>query len=124
MKTFVARTVLLNHDDNSCVGGNESNRHSQGDIFVAAPNKAAAIEKLSDLGYPIRPADVRVGSGNDMDALLDAGVITDGSLILISGNRPLLAAKVSKDESGVRSVVTLGEIKNKPGSYEPVFIPA
>jgi hypothetical protein len=124
MKTFVARTVLLKRDDNEFIGGTESNRHRQGDIFVAAKNKAAAIEIMTGLGYTIRPADVRVGMGNDMDALLEAGVITDDSLTLIPVNRPYLAAKVSKDENGDRHVATVGEVGTEAVTYKTVFIPA
>lgn len=124
MKTFVARTAFLKHDDNKFVGGTESNRHSQGDIFVAAKNKAAAVELLSELGYSIRAADVRLGMGNDMDALVEAGVITEGSLIIVSGNRPLLTAKITKDANGDRTVATVGEVGTDFATYKTIFIPA
>lgn len=124
MKTFAARTVLLKRDDNEFIGGTESNHHKQGDIFVAAKNKAAAIEIMTGLGYSIRPADVRIGMGNDMDALLEAGVITEDSLTLIPCNRPLLTAKVSKDEHGDRHVATIGEVGTDAVTYKYVFVPA
>ena len=126
MKTFVARSGFIKVADNEFIGGSETNNHKQGTLLINATSKKAALEKMLELGYHETPTSVRVGSGVDMEALLDAGVLNEESLLLLPDNWPSYVARVWIDDNGDRKVERIGEIvhdKDTP-TYAYKFIAA
>lgn len=54
----------------------------QGTVFVVAPVKATALALFDDLfGGNWRGRDLRLAMGNDLDALDEAGVLTEGRVV-------------------------------------------
>jgi hypothetical protein len=85
MKTFEVRTASFSNADNNSVGGREMNRNGQGTIYLQADKKVDAMATLASFGYfRVSAADCQLGKGNDMDAMLKAGVITEGSLTFVA----------------------------------------
>ena len=125
MKTFAARYAFIKSADNEFIGGYESNRHQQGTIFVQAKFKKDALAKMVSLGYKVPPVDCTIGSGDDLDALLAAGLINAESLILMPANKPDYVARVWTDGSGERKVARLGELVRDAKSpvNAMVFVP-
>ena len=118
MKTFEVRDAFFIRDDNEAVGGVDSNRHRQGSIFLKAANKAAALEVLASFGYKLRPADVKLGMGNGMEALLKADIITSDTLTImaIDGRG---VGQVSFNELGERVAAAIGVLS--PAVTDDVF---
>lgn len=125
MKTFVSRYTFINYEDNEFIGGKETNHHRQGDLFIKARTKKAAIEKLSTLGYLETNASLKIASGLDMEALLEAELINEDSVILTPVNRPNLVARVWLDENGIRQVAHIGSLVRVVDSatYADKFVP-
>lgn len=125
MKTFAVRYGFIKSGDNKFIGGLDTNRHSQGTLFINAKLKKDALAKMESLGYKVSPTACTIGSGIDMNALLDAGVINEDSLILLPDNRPFHVARVWADESGGRKVERIGELVNDKDAkvYSDKFIP-
>lgn len=125
MKTFVARYGFIKAADNELIGGQESNHHKQGSLFINAKSKKDALEKMLSLGYRETNTSLKVGSGIDMNALLDAGVINEDSIILTPDNRPNYVARVWLDENGVRQVARIGELVRDVDAptYADKFVP-
>lgn len=110
MKTFAVRRAFFQYKDNDTVGGDDVNRHRQGTFFIAAKKKVDAIETLKSFGYTVRPAECTLGMGNAMEALLEAGVIKEGELVLTPGNGRALVGKVRFNEAGERVAEHIGEL--------------
>jgi hypothetical protein len=125
MKTFVARYGFIKAADNDFIGGKETNHHKQGSLFINAKSKKDAIEKMTALGYFQTNASLKIGSGIDMNALLDADVINEDSIILTPDNRPNYVARVWLDDKGVRQVARIGELVRDVDApvYADKFVP-
>lgn len=125
MKTFVARYGFIKAADNEFIGGNETNHHKQGNLFINATSKKAAIEKALSLGYRETAASLKIASGIDKDALLAADIINDESIILTPDNRPNWVARVWLDENGERQVARIGELvrDNDAPTFADKFVP-
>lgn len=55
----------------------------QVDVYVAAPTKKAAAERLAELGHSVRMADLRVAMGNTVEAIVDLGLLeTEGTVLV------------------------------------------
>jgi hypothetical protein len=57
----------------------------QGTYYIRAATKKAAAERLKEFGCPwAKPADLRVGMGNTLDALDEAGLMETGDLFIVA----------------------------------------
>lgn len=55
----------------------------QVDVYVVAPTKKAAAERLAGLRYPVGMNDLRVAMGNDVENMIDLGLLeTDGTVLV------------------------------------------
>lgn len=122
MKTFEVRTVFFIRDDNDVVGGQETNRHCQGSIFLTAERKADALATLESFGYRVRPNECKIGMGLGMEALLAAEVITADTLTLVSLDGRKVGKASVKD--GARVAERIGDLEVDRGgdSYGYKFI--
>lgn len=125
MKTFAVRYGFIKSSDNECVGGLETNHHKQGALLINAKFKKDALAKMEALGYKVSATQCTVGSGNDMNALLEAGVLNEDSLIVLPDNRPFYVARVWIDENGDRKVERIGELVNDKDAkvHSDKFVP-
>lgn len=114
LKTFEVRSVVFTETDNAALGGTDSNPHAQGSIFVKAESKAEALATLKSFDYPTPTMECRVGRGDGMDALLDAGVITTGTLTFVDPNYRNVG-KLSFTETGEKEAVTAGHLIPRQG---------
>lgn len=111
MKTFEVRTATFSNADNNSVGGREMNRNGQGTIYLQAEKKVDAMATLATYGYfRVIPTDCRLGSGKEMDALLEAGVITEGSLTFVALDSKRVG-KASFDKTGERFSKAVGHLE-------------
>jgi hypothetical protein len=63
---------------------------TQGDVFVAAPTKAAAIEHARRYGLSTSVSEWRIATGLTLDALREAGVLaSDGDVVVLARSYPL-----------------------------------
>lgn len=61
------------------------NKPRQGTLIIKASSKNAAAEKLSHLGYPwMKPRELRVGMGDALWALDQAGLLDSGDLFVVA----------------------------------------
>jgi hypothetical protein len=125
MKTFAVRYGFIKSGDNEFVGGLDTNHHKQGALLINAKFKKDALAKMESLGYKVSATNCTIGSGNDMNALLEAGVINEDSLIVLPDNRPFYVARVWIDENGDRKVARIGELVNDKDAkvHSDKFVP-
>lgn len=79
----------------------------QAPYYVAAPTKKAAVELLAAAGFGASARELRVATGNDLMAALDAGLLTEEGEII----------SWAEYSSGDRPVVRIA-----PGTREPVRV--
>jgi hypothetical protein len=93
------------------------NKPRQGTLIIKASTKKEACEKLAHLGYRwMKPHELRVGMGNSLEALEDAGLLDSGDLFIVADYGEVVRVSVVDGEDKAKYI---GKIRTKP-----VFAPA
>lgn len=111
MKIFEVSTASFSNADNNSVGGREANRNGQGTIYIPTGKKSEAMAVLASFGYfRVNPIDCRLSMGNDINAITQAGVMTEGSLVFVSLDKKRVG-KAYFEKGGARISKAVGRFE-------------
>lgn len=86
-KNYDEVSAILNADHAGAFPSNGIGRSKprQGTLYIQASTKKEAAEKLQKFGYQwTKPSDLRVGMGDALDALDEAGFMASGDLFIVA----------------------------------------
>lgn len=93
------------------------NKPRQGTLYIQASTKKEAAEKMQKFGYRwCKPSDLRVGMGNSLEALDEAGYMATGDLFIVADHGQVVRVTLVDGQPVARY---FGVIRNKP-----TFFPA
>ena len=108
-------------DDRAAFPPTESRTGHLGNyLLISATSKDEAAELATNLGYRTLAREMRVAVGNTNEAIIEAGLVRDGSVLLVGGQFGREVVRVAV-LNGARFTTYLGELRARTG-YE--FIPA
>lgn len=110
------RSCFLPRDVLNALG--EPQHVKQGYLYLCAATATSAAQNAKQLGLPVRgPHDLRIADNSICDALLNAGMVTDG-MVWAKPLSGLQVARVFSTPTGERSTVRVGEfVRLGPGIF-------